>query len=96
MLLILGLLVKRSRREIEARGEQAQSWSKYTRTLALASTPADIADVVLESVQEVFPDAVVVVTLDSEAGQETRATSRASRLAARRGRQRAGSARSRR
>ena len=76
VLLILGLLVKRSRREIETRGEQAQSWSKYTRTLALASTPADIADVVLESVQEVFPDAVVVVTLDSEGGQETRATSR--------------------
>ena len=76
VLLILGLLVKRSRREIETRGEQAQSWSKYTRTLALASTPADIADIVLESVQEVFPDAVVVVTLDSEGGQETRATSR--------------------
>ena len=71
VLLILGLLAKRSRREIETRGEQAQSWSKYTRTLALASTPADIADVVLESVQEVFPDAVVVVTLDSEGGQET-------------------------
>ncbi len=76
VLLILALLVKRSRREIEARGEQAQSWSKYTRTLALASTPADIADIVLESVQEVFPDAVVVVTLESEGGQETRATSR--------------------
>ena len=76
VLLILGLLVKRSRREIETRGEQAQSWSKYTRTLALASTPADIADIVLESVQEVFPDAVVVVTLESEGGQETRATSR--------------------
>ncbi len=76
VLLILFALVKRSRREIEAQGEQAQSWSKFTRTLALASTPADVADVVLESVQSVFPDAVVVVTLESEAGQETRATSR--------------------
>jgi anti-sigma regulatory factor (Ser/Thr protein kinase) len=76
VLLILGALVKRSRREIEARGEQAQSWSEFTRALALASTPADVADAVLESLQAVYPDAVVVVTLDSESGRETRATSK--------------------
>ncbi len=75
VLTILALLAKRSRREIETQGEQAQSWSRLTRGLALASNSAEVADTVLDSVQAVFPDSVVVVSVDSETGQEIRATS---------------------
>jgi anti-sigma regulatory factor (Ser/Thr protein kinase) len=75
VLLILAALVKRSRRDLEARGGQAQSWSDLTQTLSLASTPGEVADVLLETVEGSFPDAVVVVTLDSETGQEIRASS---------------------
>ena len=75
VLVILGLLAKRSRIDIETRSEQAQSWGRLTRALAQAATPADVADVVLDAVQAVFPDAVVVVAVDSESGEEIRATS---------------------
>ena len=75
VLVILGLLAKRSRRDIETGGEQAQSWGRLTRSLAQAATPADVADVVLDAVQAVFPDAVIVVAVDSETGEEIRASS---------------------
>jgi anti-sigma regulatory factor (Ser/Thr protein kinase) len=75
VLAILALLAKRSRREIETAGEQAQSWSRLARSLAVAATPAEIADTLLDAVQEVFRDAVVVVSVDSETGEEIRATS---------------------
>ena len=74
VLVILGLLAKRSRRDIETGGEQAQSWGRLTRSLAQAATPADVADVVLVAVQAVFPDAVIVVAVDSETGEEIRTT----------------------
>ncbi len=69
------LLARRSRREIEERGEHAQSWSRLTRSLAVAATPAEVADALLDSVQEIFTDAVAVIAVDTETGQEIRATS---------------------
>jgi anti-sigma regulatory factor (Ser/Thr protein kinase) len=75
ILAILMLLAKRSRREIETRGEQAQSWSRLTRNLASAATASDVADALLDSLETVFPDAVIVVAVDSETGEEVRATS---------------------
>ncbi len=74
-LLIFALLARRSRREIEERGEHAQSWSRLTRSLAVAATPAEVADALLDSVQEIFTDAVAVIAVDTETGQEIRATS---------------------
>ena len=74
-LVIFALLARRSRREIEERGEHAQSWSRLTRSLAVAATPAEIADALLDSVQEIFTDAVAVIAVDTETGQEIRATS---------------------
>jgi anti-sigma regulatory factor (Ser/Thr protein kinase) len=75
VLAILTLVVKRSGRQIRAEGEQAQSWSRLTRTLAAAATPADVADALFDTVQEVFADAVVVVSVHSETGEEIRAGS---------------------
>ncbi len=74
-LVIFALLARRSRREIEERGEHAQSWSRLTRSLAVAATPAEVADALLDSVQEIFTDAVAVIAVDTETGQEIRATS---------------------
>jgi hypothetical protein len=76
VLAILGLAVRRSGRQIREEGQQAQSWTRLTRTLAAASTPAEVADAMLVTVQEVFSDAVVVVSVHSEAGDELRAGSR--------------------
>ena len=70
------LAVRRSGRQIREQGQQAQSWTRLTRTLAAASTPAEVADAMLETVQEVFPDAVIVVSVHSETGDELRAASR--------------------
>ncbi len=72
---ILALAVRRSGRQIREQGQQAQSWTRLTRTLAAASTPAEVADAMLETVQEVFPDAVIVVSVHSETGDELRAAS---------------------
>ena len=69
------LAVRRSGRQIREQGQQAQSWTRLTRTLAAASTPAEVADAMLETVQEVFPDAVIVVSVHSETGDELRAAS---------------------
>ena len=74
-LLIFAVLARRSRREIEERGGHAQSWSRLSRSLATATTAAEIADAVLVSVQEVFTDAVAVAALESETGHEIRVTS---------------------
>jgi serine phosphatase RsbU (regulator of sigma subunit)/anti-sigma regulatory factor (Ser/Thr protein kinase) len=76
ILFILSLLVRRSRRAIEAQGEQVQSWSGLTRTLSDAATPAEIANALLGSLQSGFPDAVIVVDVESENGDEVRASSR--------------------
>ncbi len=76
VLLILALVSNRSRRQIREQGEQAQTWSMLTRALAVAATPAEVADAVLEAVKEVFGDAVVIVSVRSEAGEEIRAGSR--------------------
>ena len=60
-----------------AQGEQAQSWSKLHADARASPRRRPTSRMSSSSrVQSVFPDAVVVVTLDSEAGQETRATSR--------------------
>jgi anti-sigma regulatory factor (Ser/Thr protein kinase) len=75
VLLILVLIMRRSRQELEAQSELARAWSRLTRTLAVAATPADVADALLESVEAVFPDAVVVVSVDSGSGPEIRAES---------------------
>jgi anti-sigma regulatory factor (Ser/Thr protein kinase) len=75
VLAILGLVIRRSRREIQARGSQAQTWSRLTRALGGAARPADVADALLEAVENVFADAVVVVSVESETGQEIRAAS---------------------
>ncbi len=75
VLLILALVSSRSGRQIREQGEQAQSWSMLTRALAVAATPAEVADAVLEAVKEVFADAVVIVSVRSEAGEEIRAGS---------------------
>ena len=80
------LAVRAARSRLAA--SHAQSWSRLTRTLALAATPAEIADALLNSVQEVFPDAVVVVAARFRSRAGDRATSQPSRLAADRGRQR--------
>ena len=76
VLAILGLAVRRSGRQIREGGQQAQSWTLLTRTLGAASTPAEVADAMLVTVQEVFPDAVIVVSVHSETGDELRAGSR--------------------
>ena len=76
ILLILSLVVRRSRRAIEAQGEQVQSWSRLTRTLSDAATPSEIANTLLDSLQFGFPDAVIVVDVESESGDEVRASSR--------------------
>ena len=75
VLAILALVAKRSRREIEARGGQAQTWTRLTRRLAGAARPSDVADALLEAAESVFVDAVVVVVVDSETGEEVRAAS---------------------
>ncbi len=75
VLAILGLVIRRSGRQIREQGQQAQSWSRLTSTLAAASTPAEVADALLESVQGVFADAVIVVSVHSETGEELRAAS---------------------
>ncbi len=75
VLVLLALLAKRSRREIEARGGHAQTWARLTRRLGSAARPADVADALLEAVEDVFPDAIAVVVVDSETGEEVRAAS---------------------
>jgi anti-sigma regulatory factor (Ser/Thr protein kinase) len=75
VLAILTVVVRRSGRQIREEGQQAQSWSRLTRSLAAAATPADIADAIFESVKEVFGDAVIVVSVHSETGEEVRAGS---------------------
>jgi anti-sigma regulatory factor (Ser/Thr protein kinase) len=75
VLVLLALVAKRSRREIEARGGHAQTWSRLTRSLGAAARPAEVADAVLEAVEDVFPDAIAVVVVDSETGEEVRAAS---------------------
>jgi anti-sigma regulatory factor (Ser/Thr protein kinase) len=75
VLVLLALVAKRSRREIEARGGHAQTWTTLTRTLAGAARPAEVADALLEAVESVFPDAIAVVVVDSETGEEVRAAS---------------------
>ncbi|HUY71684.1 MAG TPA: SpoIIE family protein phosphatase [Gaiellaceae bacterium] len=76
ILFTLSLVVRRSRRAIEAQGEQVQSWSRLTRTLTDAATPSEIANTLLDSLQSGFPDAVIVVDVESETGAEVRASSR--------------------
>jgi anti-sigma regulatory factor (Ser/Thr protein kinase) len=76
ILLVLWLVVRRSRRAMDAQGEQVQSWSRLARRLSDSATPAEIADAILESLEAGFPDAVVVVDVESEAGDEIRASSR--------------------
>jgi anti-sigma regulatory factor (Ser/Thr protein kinase) len=76
ILLTLAIVVRRSRREIEAQGEQVQSWSRLTRRLSDAATSSEIADALLDSLEAGFPDAVVVVEVDSESGEEVRASSK--------------------
>ncbi len=73
--LIIILIMRRSRRELEAQSDQARAWSRLTRTLAVAATPADVSDALLDSVEVAFPDALVVVSIDSETGPEIRAES---------------------
>ena len=76
ILFILSLLVRRSGRAIEAQGEQVQAWSRLTRTLSDAATPSEVANTLIDSLQAGFPDAVVVVEVESESGDEVRASSR--------------------
>ncbi len=76
ILFILSLLVRRSGRAIEAQGEQVQAWSRLTRTLSDAATPSEVANTLIDSLQAGFPDAVVVVDVESESGDEVRASSR--------------------
>ncbi|HWE82936.1 MAG TPA: SpoIIE family protein phosphatase [Gaiellaceae bacterium] len=76
ILLVLWIVVRRSRRAMDAQGEQVQSWSRLTRKLADSATPSQIADALLESLESGFPDAVVVVDVDSESGEEIRASSK--------------------
>ena len=74
--MIFGLLARRTRAvRSRSAAAHAQSWSRLTRSLAVAATAADVADALLDSLQEVFTDAVAVVAVDSESGQEIRATS---------------------
>jgi anti-sigma regulatory factor (Ser/Thr protein kinase) len=75
VLAMLVLVARRSRRELEAGGGHAQTWTTLTRTLTSAARPADVADALLEAVEGVFPDAVAVVVVHSETGEEVRAAS---------------------
>ncbi len=72
---ILAYVVLRSRRETDIQASLAHSWARLTRALAIAATPGEVADAALESLRSAIPDAVPVVAVDSEAGDEIRTAS---------------------
>jgi len=62
---ILGFVVRRSRRETEAQNERARSWGGLTQALTSAATPLEVADALLTSLAAAFADAVVIVAFES-------------------------------
>jgi len=82
ILLVLGLLLlRRTGRLGAAQDQRLHSWTRLTRRLASASTPGEVADVLLLTLADAFPESVAVVAITSGDRLRASARSHASRLA---------------
>ncbi len=68
VLLLLGVALRRSRRQTGEYEARVQAWSGLTRTLAAAATPEDVADALVSSLLEAFPAGLPLVSLVSDGG----------------------------
>ncbi len=65
---MLGVALRRSRRQTGEYEARVQAWSGLTRTLAAAATPEDVADALISSLLEAFPAGLPLVSLVSDGG----------------------------
>lgn len=65
---ILGLIALRARRHSIGQATRARAWSGLTRSLASATSPAEVSDALLGALIAAFPRELAVVTLDGEGG----------------------------
>jgi serine phosphatase RsbU (regulator of sigma subunit)/anti-sigma regulatory factor (Ser/Thr protein kinase) len=82
---LVWLVVRRSRRDHELQESRARAWRDLIRALGAAATPDEVTSALIASLSEAFPDALVVVILETlDGGRETRASTGAawSRLVA--------------
>ena len=78
---ILGLLLlRRTGRQGAEQDVRLHAWSRLTRRLAAASTPPEVAEVLLATLAQAFPDSVAVVAIVSGDRLRAGARSSASRL----------------
>ena len=63
VLVLLWLVMRRSRRLTSEYEARARAWSGLTRTLAAAATPEDVAEALISSLLEAFPGGLPLVSL---------------------------------
>ena len=63
--MILGFIVRRSRRESDAQNERTRSWGRLTQALTVAATPPEVAEALLSALASAFRDAVAIVAFES-------------------------------
>jgi anti-sigma regulatory factor (Ser/Thr protein kinase)/GAF domain-containing protein len=72
VIVLVAVLVRHARREVELRAGRARAWTNLTRALSAAATPGQVADALAGSVAEAFPRALAVVVFeDAEAERGT-------------------------
>jgi anti-sigma regulatory factor (Ser/Thr protein kinase) len=84
LLIVFGLgflMLRRTGRHGAEQGAKLESWSRLTRRLAAATTPAEVAEVLLTTLADAFPESVAVVAVGSGEGLRSRGRSRTIRLA---------------
>ncbi len=68
VLVLLGFVLRRSRRQTNEYEARVRAWSGLTRTLAAAATPEDVTDALVNSLLEAFPTSLPLVSLRSDDG----------------------------
>ena len=68
VLVLLGFVLRRSRRQTNEYEARVRAWSGLTRSLAAAATPDDVTDALVGSLLEAFPTSLPLVSLRSDDG----------------------------
>ncbi len=83
LLIVFGLgwlTLRRAGRESAEQEARLLSWSRLTRRLGAATTPSEVADVLLTTLADAFPQSVAVVAIAAGDGLRSRGRSRTIRL----------------
>ena len=80
VLVLIGFVLWRARRDGDAQAARAQSWNRLTQALGGASTPPEVAGALLSTLADAFPSGVAVVALVAGDDLRVRAASRLPRL----------------